>query len=335
MDYVAQYGLFLAKVVTGVAALLFIVWFLGRQKEAGRREGRLEVRPLNRHYQRLQQALARRESGAGDWRACLDRWRRRREERQREAEKVHSEAKRPRLFILDFSGDLRASAVDALREEVSAVIQAAEQGDEVLLRLESAGGMVNAYGLAASQLERLRRAEIPLTVAVDKVAASGGYMMACVGERIIAAPFAAVGSIGVVAQLPNLHRFLERHDIDFEQFTAGEYKRTVTVFGENTPAAKAKFQKELETVHDHFKTFVSRHRPQLELERVATGEVWLGEEALTLGLVDEIGTSDDFLLARRDSHTLLALSYHTPRQRRWPWDLRGLWGRLAALLRAG
>ncbi len=334
MDYVAQYGLFLAKAVTGVAALLFIVWFLGRQKETGRRDGRLEVRPLNRHYQRLQQALRRKET-AQDWRACLAQWRQRREKRRQDEARQEAEAKRPRLFVLDFSGDLRASAVDALREEVSAVIQAAQQGDEVLLRLESAGGMVNAYGLAASQLERLRRAGVPLTVAVDKVAASGGYMMACVGERIVAAPFAVVGSIGVVAQLPNLHRFLERHDIDFEQFTAGEYKRTVTVFGENTPAAKAKFQKELEAIHDRFKDFVRRHRPQLELERVATGEVWLGEEALDLGLVDELGTSDDFLLARRDSHTLLALNYQAPRQRRWPWDLRGLWGRLAALLRSG
>ncbi len=309
MDYLAEYGLFLAKALTLVLLLLLTVaglGWLGRRGREGR--GWLEVRSLNRHYEDLAKALEqRRESG---WRGRL-RWRRRaREETET----------RPRLFVLDFQGDLKASAVAALREEVSAVLQVAEAGDEVLLRLESPGGMVTGYGLAASQLERLRRAGIPLTVAVDKIAASGGYLMACVGQRILAAPFAVLGSIGVVAQVPNLHRFLERRDIDVEVFTAGQYKRTVTVFGENTPERKAKFQQELEAMHALFKGFVARHRPELDLERVATGEAWLGEEALTLGLVDELGTSDDFLLQRRHSHRLLALRYHPPRRgRNWPW----------------
>ena len=327
MDYTAAYFLFLAKAVTVTVLILVLVAGLARLARSERRAGgRLEVRPLNRHYRRLAEALAEPQAPVRGWR---ERWNRWRESRAREKGREARERGRPRVFVLDFDGDMRASAVEALREEVSAVLLAAKPGDEVLLRLESGGGLVHAYGLAASQLERLRAADVPLTVAVDKVAASGGYMMACVGRRILAAPFAVLGSIGVVAQVPNLHRFLERRDIDFEQFTAGEYKRTVTVFGENTPAAKAKFQQELEAVHELFKGFVSRHRPQLDLERVATGEAWLGEQAIELGLVDELGTSDDFLLQRRDSHTLLALKYQPPRKpgrlpkallgRLWEW----------------
>jgi serine protease SohB len=211
--------------------------------------------------------------------------------------------------VLDFDGDIRASAVEHLREEISAVVQVARSEDEVLLRLESQGGMVRTYGLAASQLCRLKSAGIRLTASVDEVAASGGYMMACVAERIIAAPFAIIGSIGVVGQLPNFNRFLKEHNVDFELHTAGQYKRTLTLFGENTDAARDKFQEELEDTHKLFKSFVSENRPQLEIEMVATGEHWYGTRALERKLIDIIQTSDDYLLAASKDRDIFEIHY--------------------------
>lgn len=212
------------------------------------------------------------------------------------------------MFVLDFKGDIRASAVDGLRDEVTAIITSAREGDEVFLRLESPGGQVHSYGLAASQLARLRQNNVRLVAAVDKVAASGGYLMASVADTIIAAPFAIVGSIGVIAQIPNFHRLLKKQDIDFEQFTAGEYKRNVTMFGENTDQDRAKLREELEETHELFKDYINQHRPQLALEKVATGEHWYGSQALELGLIDEIKTSDDWLLEASENVELLKIN---------------------------
>ncbi|MEE2643616.1 MAG: protease SohB [Myxococcota bacterium] len=214
-----------------------------------------------------------------------------------------------RLFVLDFRGDVQASQVQLLREEVTAIISSATGEDEVLLRLESPGGTVVGYGLAAAQLDRLKRAGLPLTVAVDKVAASGGYMMACVADRIVAAPFALLGSIGVVAQLPNLHRFLDDKKIDIEQHTAGRYKRTLTLLGENSDEGREKFKEELGEVHVLFKTFVAERRPTLEIEEVATGESWYGHDALQRGLADEICSSDDLLLRARGQRRIFKVRY--------------------------
>lgn len=169
--------------------------------------------------------------------------------------------------------------------------------------------MVHGYGLASSQLDRLRDANIKLTVSVDKVAASGGYMMACIGEKIIAAPFAIVGSIGVVAQLPNFSKLLKKNDIEFEQLTAGEYKRTLTMFGENSDKAREKFQLELEETHVLFKDFIHEHRAELDLEKVATGEHWFGKQALELGLIDAIQTSDDYVTQACKHREVLAIHY--------------------------
>jgi serine protease SohB len=218
-------------------------------------------------------------------------------------------APRPRVFVLEFEGDLQAHAVASLREEISAVLQVARKEDEVLLRLESSGGLVHAYGLAASQLVRIRGKGLRLTVAVDKVAASGGYMMACVADRILAAPFAVLGSIGVVAQIPNFNRLLKKNEIDLELHTAGAYKRTLTLFGENTEAGRAKFREDLEDTHLLFKRFVAEHRPALDLERVATGEHWFGTRALDLKLVDELRSSDDYLLERVESADVFEVRY--------------------------
>lgn len=216
---------------------------------------------------------------------------------------------RPRVFVLDFEGDIKASATNSLRTEITALLSLAAQHDEVILRLKSGGGMVNSYGLAASQLARIRQAGIPLTVCIYKVAASGGYMMACIANKIISSPFAVLGSIGVVAQLPNLHRLLKKYDIDSEVLTSGEYKRTLTVFGENTDKGRDKLQQDLEITHELFKNFVSSYRPKLNIDKVATGEVWLGINALENHLVDELKTSDEYLVLRAQQADLYHLQY--------------------------
>ncbi|WP_372843374.1 protease SohB [Psychrobacter sp.] len=220
--------------------------------------------------------------------------------------KKNSDSKQ-QVFVLDFDGDIKATAVKHLREEISTLISTANKGDEVVVRLESGGGLVHGYGLAAAQLARLKDAGLKLTVCVDKVAASGGYMMACVADNIVAAPFAIIGSIGVVSQLPNFHKWLKNHDVDYEMFTAGDYKRTVTVFGENDDEDRAKYQEELEQTHELFKHFVNRYRGMLDVDKVATGEHWYGEDALHLNLVDKLQTSDSYLLERMEHNEVYAL----------------------------
>ena len=214
-----------------------------------------------------------------------------------------------KIFVLDFKGDVQASAVDQFREEVTLLLATAKAGkDEIVIRLESPGGVVHGYGLAAAQLVRLREAGFHVTICVDKVAASGGYMMACIGSQIVAAPFAILGSIGVVAQLPNFNKLLKEHHIDYEVFTAGEYKRTVTVFGENSEEGKAKFEQELQQTHQLFKHFVENYRPQLNVDEVATGEHWYGEDAKKLKLVDELQTSDAYLLEKLPKHDVYVIT---------------------------
>jgi putative periplasmic protease len=229
--------------------------------------------------------------------------------RIKESEEKPAEEQKSRLFVLDFNGDVHAHAVSALRREITAVLSIAKPEDEVLLKLESPGGVVHGYGLAASQLQRLRERNIPLTVAVDKVAASGGYMMACVANKIVSAPFAIIGSVGVVAEVPNIHRLLKKHDVDVDVMTAGEFKRTVTFMGENTEKGKQKFQQELEETHQLFKQFVRENRPQLDIEKISTGEHWFGKQALELNLIDEISTSDDLLVKAVENKEIIEIKY--------------------------
>ena len=306
MEHLYDYGLFLAQAVTIVAAILMLVAGLvavGQRQRTEQQEGHIEIRNLNDKYTHIGEAI---ESAVGDDAAVKEarKARKKAEKQKAKAEKKQRKSgketvtRRKRLYLLGFDGDLKASATDSLREEISAVLGQVDKGDEVLLRLESPGGLVHGYGLAASQLQRIRDAEVPLTVAVDKVAASGGYMMACVANRIIAAPFAVIGSIGVLAQLPNFNRLLKKHDVDFELYTAGEYKRTVTLFGENTDKGRQKFQQDIEDTHVLFKDFVSNNRPGRDIEKVATGEVWYGRRAVEQGLVDDIATSDAFIQER-------------------------------------
>jgi len=305
MEFLSEYGMFLAKAATLVVAVLImvggIVVLIARSGSHPEAHGRLDIRHLNEKYDSMTLAL----KSATLPKKALKQFQKERKAREKQHEKIE----RHRIFVLNFHGDIRAAAVASLREEVTAVLTAAQPDDEVIVRLESAGGLVHGYGLAAAQLLRIRDRRIKLTVAVDKVAASGGYMMACVADRIIAAPFAILGSIGVIAQLPNFNRLLKKHEVDFEQFMAGEYKRTVTLFGENTDKGRQKFQEEIEDVHTLFKDFVKTHRPQVDLERVATGEHWFGTRALESRLVDELRTSDDVLLDASASADLYEVVY--------------------------
>ncbi len=310
IDYLLQYGLFLAKTATLVIAVLFVLAMIANMRRHLREhmEEQIEIKHLNRRYEHMADALNHELLNAHELKA-LHKQKKNEAKQQKKAAKLGKAEQRKRLFVLNFDGDIRASAVDDLREEISAVLQVAGAEDEVLVRLESPGGMVHGYGLAASQLRRIRDAGVKLTASVDKVAASGGYMMACVADRIIAAPFAVIGSIGVVAQLPNFNRLLKKHDIDFEQHTAGEFKRTLTVFGENTDAAREKFREELEETHQLFKHFVQDNRPQVEIDKVATGEHWYGAQAVSRRLVDELKTSDDYLLEASKDRDLYSIHY--------------------------
>ncbi len=300
-EFLSEYGLFLAKVITVVVALAALIAVAAAAGRKGGDPASLKVVNLNDRYRKLatqvRKAVLPKDAFKG--------WRK----EQKTAAKARSSQTRPRTFVIDFHGDLRASAVASLRKEVSAVISAAAEGDEVIVRLENFGGLVHDHGLAASQLLRLRDRGIPLIVAVDKAAASGGYMMACVADRVVAAPFAVIGSIGVLAQIPNVHRYLDERGVTVEQVKAGRYKRTVTMFGENTDADRAKLRDELEDVHHLFKELIARWRPNLDIDAVATGEHWYGQRALDLNLVDELLTSDDLLLARAEDRDLYLVSW--------------------------
>lgn len=319
MEFISEYGLFLAKAVTLVAAILIVAGSLGAMAIRRSRDSdhELNITPLNKEYEQMENALTHAGMSPAAQKVLV-KAEHKKEKKQAKIDKKTQKKKsgddesteqRKRLFVIDFDGDIRASDTDTMRNEISAILTNATEQDEVLVRLESGGGMVHSYGLAASQLQRIRDRGIPLTIAVDKIAASGGYMMACVANKIIAAPFSIIGSIGVLAQIPNVHRLLKDNKVDFEQLSAGEYKRTLTIFGENTDKDRAKMQQELEETHQHFKEFIHSQRPSLDVDRVATGEHWLGTRAIELGLVDKLQTSDDYLMAALDDRELLHLSY--------------------------
>ena len=302
-EFFSEYGLFLLKTVTVAGALVFVIAAAAAaSRRASSHEG-LEIESLNKKFRSRAQALQKVVLAKRRWKALA------KADKGRDRAASKSRSGRPRTFVIDFKGDLKASAVQSLREEVSAILEVADEGDQVVVRLENYGGVVHEHGLGASQLARIRDRNIPLTVTVDKVAASGGYLMACVANRIVAAPFAILGSIGVIAQLPNFNRMLDSHGIDFEQITAGEYKRNVTMFGKNTDADRAKLKEQLEDVHTLFKAAVNTYRPNLDLGKVATGEHWYGSRALELGLADELKTSDALLAELVADRDLYSVSY--------------------------
>ena len=291
MAFLFEYGLFLAKALTLVIAVVAVIAIaVGLQDKGKHKKGEIVIDDLSHDNNDLKDAF-------------LSQTLSKKELKEKEkadkqaAKKAEQEAPKGKLFVIDFNGSVDAHEVNALAKEINAVLLLADKTkDEVLVRLESGGGVVHGYGLGASQLNRLKEKQIPLTIAVDKVAASGGYMMACVADKIVAAPFAILGSIGVIAQIPNFNKVLKKHDVEFEQITAGEYKRTLTMFGENTDSGREKFKQDIEQVHHLFREHVLTARPSLNIEKVATGETWFGSDALELGLVDELKTSDDLLL---------------------------------------
>lgn len=306
MEFLYEYGMFLAKAVTIVVAIIAVVIVvLASTVKHKSDKGELRITNLSEELAELKHDLKAELLTKKQFKAYEKQLKAEEKAKEKAADETHT----GKVFVIDFKGSIDAAEVASLREEISAILAIAEKGDEVIVNVESGGGMVHGYGLASSQLDRLRQADIPLTVCVDKVAASGGYMMACVANRIYAAPFAIVGSIGVVAQLPNFNRLLKKHEIDYEQHTAGDFKRTLTVFGENTDEGRQKFQQELEETHVLFKAFVGKYRPELDLAKVATGEHWYGQQAIDLGLIDAISTSDDVLMLLAGERTVYKLRY--------------------------
>ncbi|MFC3034677.1 protease SohB [Pseudoalteromonas fenneropenaei] len=299
MEFLYEYGMFFAKTLTFVLAIAIIVALIASAGQKPRRKGSIEVTDVSEQLKQtkedfLAQTLDKKEL----------------KKRQKEQKKQAPDKPQGKTFVIEFKGSLDAHEVAALREEVTVILNLADKSqDQVLLCLESGGGVVHGYGLAASQLQRLKDAEIPLTIAIDKVAASGGYMMACIADKIVAAPFAIVGSIGVIAQIPNFNKVLKKFDIDYEQITAGEYKRTLTLFGENTDKGREKFKQEIEQTHGLFKQFVATARPKVDIDKVATGEHWFAKQAFELALVDELATSDDLILRANQTTQVFKVQY--------------------------
>lgn len=318
MEFLFEYGLFFAKVGTLLLAFVTVVSVIvgaSQKNKEGEGKGHLEITPLNRQFEHLKDTMLIATTDESLQKAeekKLNKAKKKQLSDEKKASKKVSDLsipQRSKVYVLNFDGNISASAVGHLREEITAVLTQATPNDEVLLKLESAGGMVHSYGLASSQLDRLRKKNVPLTVCVDKVAASGGYMMACVADKILAAPFAIIGSIGVVAQMPNFNKVLKKHDVEFELLTAGEHKRTLTMFGENTEKGREKFIEELEDTHQLFKDYVSTRRPQVDIEKIATGEIWFGSRAKDMALIDDIQTSDEYLVSRIEEADVFEVAY--------------------------
>jgi len=306
MEFIIQYGVFLLKVVTIVIAILLPVLMIinsSKGKSAGEK-GHLQIKNLSDHFESMGNAL----QGSLMDSKTFKKFRKDLDKKKKKQDKTPSKDQQS-IFVLNFNGDIQASEVDKLKHEINAILLSQTKCKEVVLKVESGGGSAYAYGLCAAELKRLIDNKIKLTVCIDKVAASGGYLMSCVATKIVAAPWALVGSIGVIAQMPNINKLLKKNLVDFEMHTAGEFKRTLTVFGENTEEGRNKFKSELEDLHVIFKDFVKDNRPEIDTSVVATGEVWQGERALEVGLIDEIGTSDDYLVTLSKKFKLFEIEY--------------------------
>ena len=300
LEIFSEYGLFLLKVITILISFIVVISFIAASKKNSNQEG-LDVENLNKKYKGLSDSLNKVVLHKDEWKA------KQKNDKAIQKNQKKQKKRKPKAYVLDFLGDIKASAVPSLREEVTAILDVAKKNDQIILRLDNHGGVVHEHGLAASQLARIRQKKINLVVVVDKVAASGGYLMACVANKIYAAPFAILGSIGVIAQLPNFNRLLDNYGVDFEQVTAGQYKRNVTMFGKNTDEDREKLKDQLEEIHSLFKSSVNEYRPELNLDKVATGEYWYGTRALELGLIDEIKTSDELLLEMSKKYEIFSV----------------------------
>jgi serine protease SohB len=311
MDFVAEYGLFLLQTLTVVVAIVLVIAVSSKMSGGDEAKGTIKVTDLSKKFAEQKQYVGTFVEAAlnSDQPSVLERLKNRL--KKKSPKKSTAESAHQKLaVVLEFKGDMKASQVNGLREEVSAILLMDPIPDLVVLKLTSPGGLVHTYGLASSQLARLRDAGVESIACVDTVAASGGYMMAVCADRIVAAPFAVLGSIGVVAQIPNIYRFLKNRDVDVELHTAGANKRTLTLLGENTPEGRKKFKEDLEQTHDLFKAWIAERRPELDLDAVADGSIFYGTDALTKGLCDQIATSDDVLMTLNQDHHLIALKWH-------------------------
>ena len=302
LEFLYEYGLFFAKTMTFVIAFAIITAIIvGASTKPKSAKGELTIENLSEQLNNQKRELLTVALNKEAFKAF--------EKSEKKSSKNKSTELKKKVFVLNFKGGIDAKEVESLRKEVTAILQIAEANDKVVVKLESGGGVVHGYGLAASQLARLKQAGLELIVSVDKIAASGGYMMACVSDKFVCAPFAMIGSIGVIAQLPNFNKLLKKNNVEFEQVTAGEFKRTLTMFGENTDTGREKFKQELEQIHALFREHVQSARPKLDVEKVATGETWFGTDALKVGLVDAIQTSDDLLLSLNEEFELYLVTY--------------------------
>lgn len=326
MEYLVEYGLFLAKLVTLVAAFIFVLSVVvsaGSKNRKGSGRGSISITHLNEELEEMRQSMKKAiyDKASFKYEQKQEKKRLKLEDRERKQQlKVAAtasadleESAGKRVYVIDFNGDMEASDVESLREEITAILSLATPRDEVLLRLESPGGMVHAYGLASSQLERIKSHKVPLTICVDKVAASGGYMMACLADRLVSAPFAILGSIGVLVQLPNFNRLLRKHEVDYETISAGEFKTTLTTFGEITQKGRDKVKEDVEEMHGLFKSWVKDHRPSVDIDNIATGETWVGLQALEKAMVDEIMTSDECIVKACDDAEVFEVHYEIRR----------------------
>ena len=311
MELLADYGLFLLQTVTIVLAVIAVIAISSKVSGGGDGpKGAIKITDLSKTFadQSKYVKTVVDDALAQERVSLIDRIKKRLRKPPKKTTETPSKKEKVAV-VIEFKGDMKASQVANLREEVSAILSMERKPDQIVIKLTSAGGLVHTYGLASSQLTRLREAQIPVNACVDTVAASGGYMMAVCAERIIAAPFAVLGSIGVVAQIPNIHRFLKNRDVDVELHTAGANKRTLTMLGENTPEGRRKFKEDLEQTHLLFKAWIAKRRPNLDINAVADGSIFYGTDALTKGLCDEIATSDDVLLELSADHHLFALKW--------------------------
>ena len=303
MEILAGYLVFLLKVFTIVLAITIpLLLIIGSSKGKSQPRGKLSITNLSDKFEEMGNAV----KGSLMTPKELKKFNK---DLSKEKKKKDKDQTEDSIFVLNFKGDIQASEVEKLKQEVNAILLSETDCKEVVIRVESGGGSAYAYGLCAAELKRLVDNKINLTVCIDKVAASGGYLMSCVASKIIAAPWAIVGSIGVIAQLPNFHRLLKKNSIDFEMHTAGAFKRTLTTLGENTEEGREKFKSDLEDLHLIFKNFVKEQRPEVDTDIVATGEVWQGEDAVRVGLVDSLETSDNYLVGLSKGAKLFELEF--------------------------
>ncbi|CAL4042664.1 Probable protease SohB [Buchnera aphidicola (Phyllaphis fagi)] len=311
MDFICEYGLFLFKIVTVFICFIIIFLFFSycAQKKT-KTEGILKITNIIDHYNNMKHIIISSKNNKYQKKT----WFKKKNTQYLKHKNSNFESLKPTLYIIDFYGDIHASEVSSLREEISAIISVSKQHDEVLLRLESAGGTIHEYGLAASQLQRLREKNIKLIISIDKIAASGGYMMACIGNHISASYFSIIGSIGVVSLIPNFYKLLKKHNIDIELHTAGDYKRTLTLFGKNTENDRQYFKNKLNNTHDLFKNFIYKMRPCLNLNEISNGDYWFGITALEKKLIDSISTSDDLILEKIKDFNIFHIQYIKPKK---------------------